>query len=184
MPPRGCYRSSAPSPASLGAGGEGMQGALSPGSQIPGPARCSEPTLGASVQYLLCTDPEKLSPSPLAFMASDLRCRSWGPPGRPTWSKDFALAFYPPRTPPSTLPVCSQLCEAGTDVQIAPLPLPRGRWPVCPVPRLCSPGKQGGYLKPQRPVSTTPPQALWGLCGHPAPLRLALRSPWNPHSAA
>lgn len=100
MPPRGCYRSSAPSPASLGAGGEGMQGALSPGSQIPGPARCSEPTLGASVQYLLCTDPEKLSPSPLAFMASDLRCRSWGPPGRPTWSKDFALAFYPPAHPP------------------------------------------------------------------------------------
>lgn len=139
-----------------------MQGALSPGSQIPGPARCSEPTLGASVQYLLCTDPEKLSPSPLAFMASDLRCRSWGPPGRPTWSKDFALAFYPPRTPPSTLPVCSQLCEAGTDVQIAPLPLPRGRWPVCPVPRLCSPGKQGGYLKPQRPFPPLHPRHSGG----------------------
>lgn len=85
-------------------------------------------------KHLLCTEPGKLSPSLLAFMAADWG-RGGGPrpagvPGRgargSTWCRDFSFYFFHPPPQPSF----SQLREAGrTDVQRAPLPLPRGRWP-------------------------------------------------------
>lgn len=71
-----------------------------------------------------------------------LRLRSQSPVARSTLCKDFSLAFSPHQ------PVFSQLYEAGTDVQPAPLPLSRGRCPPAPswASRLCSPGERGRFL--------------------------------------
>lgn len=54
-----------------GLAGVGVQGAPSPHSiRSPGPRACGlARTAFVSAQHLLCIDPEKLSPSPLAFMA-------------------------------------------------------------------------------------------------------------------
>lgn len=166
--------------------GRGVQGARSPGSRSPGPAGCAQgPAPATSAQHLLCTDPEKLS---LAFMAADLGRRSRVPWLALHGAKTLLLHFPPLHTPP-TLPVCSQLCEAGTDVQPAPLPLPRGRWPREPrepsrVPMLCSPGDTGRDLGAQvrepRSHHSTPGTlgALWPPCAFaPCP-------PGNPHFAA
>lgn len=85
-------------------------------------------------KHLLCTEPGKVSPSLLAFMAA-----GWGTPGRPECQGAGGAGLHGARTfpfifpPPHPQPSFSQLCEAGrTDVKQAPLPLPRGRWPARP----------------------------------------------------
>lgn len=75
-------------------------------------------------KHLLCTEPGKLSPSLLAFMAADRGVPGCGAAGSTWCQSTFPFIFPHPQ------PSFSQLCAAGrTDVRQPPLPLPRGRWP-------------------------------------------------------
>lgn len=112
----------------------------SPRFRGPGPARCVAGVLGPGPRSAHCARKSTyFAPSP---GSSRPRCsRSWpqtggrggSPAGRGARARGarvymvqglFLLFFHPPQ------PSFSQLREAGrTDVQRAPLPLPRGRWP-------------------------------------------------------
>lgn len=135
--------------------------APSPRFRGPGPARCVADVPGPGPRsahwaperalrpekHLLCTEPGKLSPSLLAFMAAD-----WEVPGRPGCQGRgaliymvqalFLLFFHTPQ------PSFSQLRQAGrTDVKQAPLPLPRGRWPGPAAPAWLRIGGSRGKLR-------------------------------------
>lgn len=150
--------------------GAGVQGAPSPrfDPKSPGaPGLVAGPGQApfASTQHLLCTDPEKLSVSPLAFMAPDLGALL----PEPHSSLYMMQRLFPCIFPPCTSQSSPNSYEAGTDVQPAPLPLPRGRCPHAPsrAPRLCSPGELGRVLgtKARAPRSLHPipsmPGTLW-----------------------
>lgn len=104
----------------------------SPRFRGPGPARCARTGLGpgpgartARGKHLLCTEPGKLSPSLVAFMAVD-----WGVPagdgvgGTGLHGRGLFLYFSTPPAPALPSPNSG---GGRTDVKCAPLPLPRGR---------------------------------------------------------
>lgn len=91
----------------------------SPRFRGPGPARCVADVLGPGPRsahwaperalrpekHLLCTEPGKLSPSLLAFMAADWEIPGWrgcqGGGRGSTWCKDFSFYFSTPPSLPS-----------------------------------------------------------------------------------
>lgn len=115
-----------------------------------------------------------------------LRSRSWpqtlghcsqSPTASSTLCKDFSLAYFPHQL------AFFQLCEAGTDVRPALLPLPRGRCPEHParLPGCVLPGNREESWIPRPSAQISPPcmpGTLWSPCAFaPCP-------PGDPHSSA
>lgn len=159
----------------------------SPRFRGPGPARCARTGLGpgpgartAPGKHLLCTEPGKLSPSLVAFMAADRGPgRRWGG-GTGLHGRGLFLYF-------STLPRLPSPNSGGgrTDVKRAPLPLPRGRSARRPGPAAKRLQGAAHQSRTRRPRLRGVPRDLGGGCaregradtgGRPVPTPAALRS--------
>lgn len=124
-----------------------------------------------------------------ALILRSCRSRSWpqtwgaapGPPGSLYMVQRLCSCISPPCTPPQPCLSAPNSARRGRMYSPRHFRCLEGAGPVSPespagFPCCALPGTRGGTWAPrsESPDPITLPQALWGLCGHPALLHLAL----------